>query len=144
MTRRLESGERNRNDKEEIWKEARGWRKDKGWGTEGQPSRRPIARGRREETSIKQAVESNIWLHVSRLIPSTEKEHMEEYLRKNGIQGNISCQEVSNRFSNKAFKIGVSLQYRETVYSEDLWPSGIKFRYFRASWKYGGPSNDEN
>jgi hypothetical protein len=126
------SRERIRNDKEEIWKEVRGWRKDKGRGTEGLPPRRPIARGRREETSIIQAVESKIWLHVSRLLPSTEREHMEEYLRKNGVQGNISCQEVSNRFSNKAFKIGVPLQYRETVYSEDFWPSGIKFRAFRA------------
>jgi hypothetical protein len=70
-------------------------------------------------------------------MPSTGKEHMEEYLRKNGIQGNKSCQEVSNRFNNKAFKIGVPLQYRETVYSEDFWPSGIKFRASPTPWKYG-------
>ena len=98
-----------------------------------------MARGRREGNNKLRVVESKLWLHISRLSQETEEQDIIDYLKENGIEGNIDCQELSNRNTDKAFKIGVPLKYKEIIYNEDLWPSGIKFRPFRAPWKFSGP-----
>ena len=100
---------------------------------------RPVTRGRKGGNNIIQAIESKIWLHVSRLKTDTREGQLVEYLRKNGVKGDISCQELGNRLNDKAFKIGVPTQYETLIYSEDFWPTGIRFRKFRAPWKYRGP-----
>ena len=99
--------------------------------------------GRKEGNTPLQAAESCMWLHVSKIRPHVSERDVMEYLHGNGVEGDVSCQVISNWPTSKAFKVGVPLRYKDLVYSEEFWPSGIIFRPFRAPWKYRGGRDEE-
>ena len=76
-----------------------------------------------------QAVAKTAWLFVGRQKKGTPSEKVKN-LTSNGIQGNITCEELTTMGEAKAFKVGISFEYLEMTYNPEFWPRGVTVRWF--------------
>ena len=81
-----------------------------------------------------QAADKTAWLHIGRLREGTKEQDIKSYLNKKGIQGNVTCEQLTSISSNKSFKIGIPFNFLEQITDPEFWPAGItvrRFRFFR-------------
>ncbi|KAJ4427057.1 hypothetical protein ANN_26856 [Periplaneta americana] len=123
--------ERENTEKEE--KEA-GWKtqqpRERGSNHRQETQARTII-GTRNDSDDLQAAEKMAWLYIGRLKKSTTPETVAKYLERNGIQGNIICEELHNLGGKKAFKVGFPFNHIEETERSDFWPQGVIVRRFR-------------
>ncbi|KAJ4433698.1 hypothetical protein ANN_16009 [Periplaneta americana] len=107
--------------------------KEAGWKTQHPRERGPNRRqetqarsiiGTRNDSDDLQAAEKMAWLYIGRLKKSTTPETVAKYLKRNGIQGNIICEELHNLGGKKAFKVGFPFNHIEETERSDFWPQG--------------------
>jgi hypothetical protein len=103
---------------------------------------RPTTRviGTRQNEDSLQAAERTAWLYVGHLKTETNTETVKNYLRKNSIEGELDCEELPGKGTNKAFRVGVPFKDLDRINSPDFWPSGVMIRRFR--WFRGFHRND--
>jgi len=85
--------------------------------------------------SAKKPAKKKIWLHISRIKSSVTEEAVQQYVAKKGKTEteNVHVKQLipkNSREDNKMFMVGVDLQLKEQVYSEDFWPEGVRFTRF--------------
>lgn len=93
-------------------------------------TRRKTIRGKRCNTSIS-TVESRKWLFLSRLVNTTTKNDIIEYLAECNVTP-LSCEKLD--IKNKdiaAFKIAVNENIYNEMFNEDMWPNNAIIRPFR-------------
>lgn len=78
-----------------------------------------------------QAAQRYAWLFLGRLKEDTTADKVKKYLHKNGIQGNTICEEIESRGRNKAFKLGIPLEYLGEANDPNFWPEGVVVRRYR-------------
>ncbi|KAJ4429161.1 hypothetical protein ANN_26164 [Periplaneta americana] len=79
--------------------------------------------GNRQEDDIK-AADKKVWLYIGKLKPSTTVGNVKKYLSKNGIQGQVECEELTMLGGNKAFKVGISFHYLNITSKANFWSRG--------------------
>jgi hypothetical protein len=67
----------------------------------------------------------------SRLKTETKIETVKNYLRNSSIEGELNCEELPGKGTNKAFRVGVPFKDLGRINSPDFWPSGVMIRRFR-------------
>ena len=82
-----------------------------------------------EEDELQAAVK-NAWLYVGKLKSSTTRDVLLGYLRRNGITGELDCEELQSKGRMKSFRIGVPLGFLNKVGNAEFWPQGILVRRF--------------
>jgi hypothetical protein len=92
----------------------------------------------REKTKL--AAESIAWLYVGHLKTETNTETVKNYLRKSSIEGELDCEELPGKGTNRAFRVGVPFKDLDRINLPDFWPSGVMIRRFR--WFRGFRRND--
>lgn len=101
---------------------------------------RPYITGQRhrKEDDELEAAEKMAWLYIGGLKRNTTESNIRKFLERNGIEGNIECEELRTLGDRKAFKLGFPYIYLEDAQNPDFWPQGIKarrFRFRRYSWR---------
>ena len=71
------------------------------------------------------------WLFIGRLSQNTTSDAIKGYLQKNGIEDDISCEDLNIRGNKKGFRVGFPIRYLETTENPDFWPEGILVKRFR-------------
>ena len=92
------------------------------------------------------AAEKTAWLFVGRLQQGTTADKVKNFLNKNGIHGDITCEEIVSRGNTKAYKVGVPFGHLELTTNPDFWPAGVTVRRFRfrpPGRRYEGVSLDQ-
>lgn len=96
------------------------------------PSYRPkVTIGIRKNEAELQAAEKKAWLYVGQLRESTTVDTVKEYLKKNGVEGDIDCEELNTKGNSKAFKLGIQFNFLEDVENSQFWPVNVRVRRFR-------------
>lgn len=107
-------------------------------GTAGRRNANTIIRGTRlmEESSLQSG---ETWLFVGGLHHNTQEDALINYIKRNGVEGEIQCERLDTRGRNRAFKVGIPLSYISSVKTPDFWPQGVTVkRYsFRRPWSTG-------
>ena len=107
-------------------------------GTAGRRNAKTIIRGTRstEESSLQSG---ETWLFVGGLHHSTQEEALINYIKRNGIEGEIQCERLDTRGRNRAFKAGIPLSDISSVKTPDFLPQGVtvKRHSFRRPWSTG-------
>ena len=82
------------------------------------------------------AAERKAWLFVGRLKEDTTAEKVKGYLVKNGIGGDIECEDLNAQGHKKAFKTGIPFNFLGTIEDPGFWPAGVLVRQFHSFWSY--------
>ena len=77
------------------------------------------------------AAQRKAWLYVGRLHSETRTGDLQEYIRNQGINKSIECEELPTKGTNKAYKISIDIEELQTVQNPDFWPEGVLVRQFR-------------
>ena len=95
------------------------------------PADRPtVVIGTKNDDDL-QAGDKTAWLYVGKLRQNTTKETVIRFLNKNGIDGDIKCEDLNSRGYHKAYKIGIPFQYLGNTNKPEFWPAGVIVRRFR-------------
>ncbi|KAJ9596700.1 hypothetical protein L9F63_012304 [Diploptera punctata] len=90
-----------------------------------------IADGSKKTDDELQAADRKAWLYIGKLRKNTTTESLTRYLERNGIQGEITCEELNTLGDTKAFKVSFPLHQLKETEQPDFWPMGIRVRRFR-------------
>ncbi|PSN49265.1 hypothetical protein C0J52_08190 [Blattella germanica] len=77
-----------------------------------------------------QAADKKAWLYIGKLKKNTS-EMLTKHLVNNGIQGEITCEELNTLGDTKAFKVSIPLHHLKETELPNFWPMGIRVRRFR-------------
>ena len=90
-----------------------------------------------EETDLK-AGQRMSWIYVRRLHEQTIATLI-QHVKKNGIRGEIECEEVETPGRLKAFKLGIPFEALEEVKQLNFWPCGVLMKkyIFRKQSQFG-------
>lgn len=80
--------------------------------------------------------DKKVWLFISLVNDSANEEIIKNYIKK---KTSLDCkniivtqiQTLYDRVNSKCFKIGVSFEEKEKIYSPNFWPTGVAFRRFK-------------
>ena len=95
----------------------------------------------REECEL-EAADKMAWLYIGRLKQNTTTNNVKKFLERNGIKGNIECEELPTRGERKSFKIGFPYGYLESTQGTDFWPQGIVIRRYHFQRNDGNTGAD--
>ncbi|PSN37866.1 hypothetical protein C0J52_21334 [Blattella germanica] len=113
--------------------------------TQDRPKRQTLIGTKKDEIDLL-AAEKTAWLFVGRLQQGTTADKVKNFLNKNGIHGDITCEEIVSRGNTKAYKVGVPFGHLELTTNPDFWPAGVTVRRFRfrpPGRRYEGVSLDQ-
>lgn len=79
--------------------------------------------------------DKRLWLFISKAQESVEEKHIQEYIANKSKyeKEDISVSALNTKpmeDNSKCFMVGVPLDMKETVYSNEFWPVGIRFERF--------------
>ena len=73
------------------------------------------------------------WLYLGKLKEGTRENSVIQFLKRNKINGDVTCEQFPTKGRFKSFKVGIEMQHLETVQKAEFWPKGIAVRRFRIS-----------
>lgn len=101
-------------------------------------NRRKRRRQRRTETLVGTLIDNEVqagqqtaWLYIGRLSQQVTVDKIKNFIRRKNIEGNITCEELTTRGDNKAFKLGIPMKYLANANDPAFWPQGVIVRRFR-------------
>lgn len=83
----------------------------------------------RQQTGFK-AAESNAWVYVGRVSSDTVAEDVVKYIKEKTNEEKIICEDLKIIGRNKAFKVGINMNFKEQLYDPGFWPTGTLVRRF--------------
>lgn len=95
------------------------------------PRQQRVIGTRKEVDSELEAAVRMAWLYVGKLKHSTTADLVTNFLKKNGVDGNVECEKLTTQGRNSAFKVGFPLDHLDRVNNAEFWPDGTVIRRFR-------------
>lgn len=105
-----------------------------------QTIRQPVVIGRKQDEEL-QAGNKTAWIYIGKLKHNTSTDTVVRFLKRNGIEGDIICESLNARGTNKSFKVGVPYSYIDNMVNPEFWPTGVIVRRFR--FRRGQPREDQ-
>ncbi|KAJ4437815.1 hypothetical protein ANN_13753 [Periplaneta americana] len=83
------------------------------------------------EGPIRAAKRKTAWIFIGRIDPTIDSQQLTKYILDLGITAVTECTELETRGTSKAFKVGVPLEERHTIFDPSAWEEGILVKPFR-------------
>lgn len=65
------------------------------------------------------------WIYVRRLNQKTTEANLLDYLKRNNISGQITCEKLNYRGFNVDFMMGFRWEHLEKIKEADFWLAGV-------------------